>query len=777
MTIESIKGSVQRILFQNDATGYKVVRIRLPVGPVVIINGEMGPEMVPGTIATFHGQYKTHPKYGQGFRVSSYEIAHNVEELTSIELFLDRIAPHIGPERAKMIVHHFGKDVIDVLDNNLDRLLEVEGIGKVSAESLAKAWQDNRTLWDESRQEFTLRAFLNSLGIREKRVKRIMNYFGGSIIAESAIRENPYVLAEVEGFGFSTADFVARKLGFPEDSTHRLRAFLFYTLEVSCPTNGHLYFTIEELVQQCEIYCKENNTKFLGRTVVASDLHEVLGSLEADKKIRIDGDAVYGRTQYNFESRSSQLLAEVMCKPSDLISLNREAVDQHIEEFERQNSITLSPEQRQALYYFVEQKVFVITGCPGTGKTKCLQVIVSLINRLHLNLTCMTPTGISAKKMADTVDHDAYTIHRRLGFRGNEWEYGEECKYDTDIAIFDEVSMLDQEVFYRLLAALRDRTHLIFVGDDNQLPSVGAGNVLRELINCKQVPVVRLETIFRQDEASDIIKVAHKIKNGDTDLSLFKPDPTADVFFLRENDILKIEQILIKLAQKFKDERRQFQILSPRNTGPLSVSVLNKILQEILNPPAEGLDEIICRDYILRKGDRIVIKKNDYENTIFNGDVGKIIRIGGGNIVINIDDREVILSVDELEDKVKLAYSLTVHSSQGQEYQCIILPFVNQYGKMMLQRNLLYTAITRAKQKVITIGHGSALERAINNSSVYKRNTKLGERVCRSLALRKSNFIPPQPEEQPSFQPVPIEREQSSSTVEGYSLADAIAQL
>ena len=759
--IETIKGSVQRIVFENSQTGYKVLRVRMPTGPSVSMQGEFGPDMVVGTIADFHGQYKTHPKYGTGFKVSTYDIMHDAEENASIKLYIDLIAPHIGPERADLIVNYFGDDIIEVLDDWPERLVEVEGIGRVSADSLAKAWKENREKWDEMRQEFTLRAFLNALGIKERRVKRILSHFGGGVMAEVSIKENPYVLAEIEGFGFSTADFVAKQLGTPENSPMRLRAFLFYSLMVTCPSNGHMFYTHLELAKLVNTYCTEHNTKFIDKDrILVEDIEPVIKEMAEEKKVILEADAVYNIKGFGFESRSAALLTEMMETPSDLILINREYIDEHIKTFERESGLTLSEEQRNALYYFLEKKVFVITGAPGTGKTTVLKAVVSLIKHLRLGLTCLTPTGISAKKMASTIDFEASTIHRALGFRGNDWVYGESNKFETDVVIVDETSMVDQEVFYRLLAALKNRVHLIFVGDENQLPSVGSGNVLRELINSNQVPLVRLEQIFRQAEASDIIKVAHKIKNGDTDLSLFKPDPTADVFFMREKDLARMEQIVVKLAQRFKDERRQFQIITPKNDGPLSVSMLNKVLQEILNPPSDELTQIQCGDYVLRKGDRIRVKKNDYENLIYNGDIGKVINIAGGYVTIDVDGRHVQLSVDELDEKIKLAYSISVHGSQGHEYQYVILPFINQYGKMLLQRNLLYTAITRAKIKVIVIGHGSALERAINNSSVYLRNTKLGERIYQCLLKRRSNSSLPLPPAPPAPPTVPSSKEQ-----------------
>ena len=575
--IETIQGSVQRIVFQNQETGFKVLRVKLPSGPVVSMTGEFGPDMIVGAIASFHGQHKAHPKYGPSFKVNNYALTHNVEELESIKLFLITIAPNIGPERAEMIVAYFGKDIFDILDNRPNRLTEVEGVGKVSANSLAEAWTKNKDKWLELRQEFTLRAFLYALNIKERRVKKILAHFGGGLRAESEIRANPYILAELEGFGFSTADFVAKQLGLPEDSQMRVRAFIYYMLEVICPSHGHLYFARTDLTKIMNQYCLEHNTQFLGKSKLeCDDLNFALNELATDGKAVIEDEAVYSKRNFDFESRSAFLLTTIMEAPSDLILHDRSAVEEHIKIFERTQGLTLSDAQRQALYYFVEKKVFVITGSPGTGKTLIIRAIVDMIKRLNLALTCMTPTGISAKKMENTVGYEAGTIHRRLGFKGGSWDFGETVKFETDVAIIDESSMVDQEVFYRLLAAMRDRVHLIFVGDDNQLPSVGAGNVLRELINCGTVPVVRLEKIFRQEEASDIIKVAHKIKNGDTDLSLFKPDPVADVFFLREPDVAKAEQYVVRLAQKFKSEKRQFQIITPRNEGPLSVSVLNK---------------------------------------------------------------------------------------------------------------------------------------------------------------------------------------------------------
>jgi len=1038
--LETINGSITKVVFHSEDTGFKVLVVKLHSGPHLRMVGEFGPEIIPGTIADFHGDFKVHPKYGNNFRVSSYTISFNAEKLKSIELFIDHIAPNIGPERAALIVNYFGEKIVDILDKTSERLEEVPGIGEVSAQSLKKAWDDNRDQWDKKQQEYSLRVFLNALGIKERRVKRILNYFGGGEVAEETVKKDPYKLTEIDGFGFTTADFIAKKLGVPENDPLRLRAYILYCLKTLCLSYGHLFLSQNEITDLVNKYAKESGTLFLNKqTIITSDLVELVKDLQDKGLIIVETDAIYSLENYINESNSARMISSILQQSSDLILLTRESVEKHIAAFEDTHDIEMSPEQKDALHYFAEKKVFVITGAPGTGKclgkntpvlmydgsikmvqdivkgdylmgddstprkvlstctgqeelyivssnketsyvvnkshilslkkkkkvidisvkdyvglslrkqesmrgyrvpvdfkentvplhpyflgywvargstdgpdvlsselmqkisdtsdtdintkieapdyykeiiekqiipsvykinsrkkrlellagiidsiglhlfnsyrlvvgiksfaddityvarslgfhvkletegsitkvviqgdiheipciipkkratpykrktdvltssinvdpigpgdyygfeldgngrfllgdftvthnTTILRAIVDLAVRLSLNLTCMTPTGISAKKMAQTIKYEAYTIHRRLGFRGNSWMHGEENKFFTDVVIIDETSMVDQEVFSKLLAALEHRVHIIFVGDDNQLPSVGAGNVLRELINCHQLPVVRLEQIFRQDEASDIIKAAHKIKNGDTDLSMFKGDPKGDIFFIRENNPAKIEDYVVRLAQKLKSDDKKFQIITARNEGPLSVKELNESLQNILNSGPEK--EIILKNFKVKRGDRVIVIKNDYEIGVFNGEIGKVIDLENNFISILIDDRVVSISREEANDKLKLAYSITVHRAQGQEYPYIILPFINQFGRNLLQRNLLYTAITRAKKKVIVIGHGSALEKAINNASVDKRNTKLGVRIKSCLQREKNLSFSEQLEEQ-----------------------------
>lgn len=661
--METIKGKVSKIVYDSKDTGFKVLKIKMPKGPILTVTGEFGPEIVKDTIADFHGDYKAHPKYGSNFRVSSYSITHDQEQVNSLQLFLASETFNIGFERAQAVINHFKSDTVRVLDEEPEKLIEVQGIGEISAKSLSETWKEKRQEWFDNRKQYDLRAFLNNLGIKERRVKKILAHFK-SLDAEGEIRENPYKLTEIEGFGFSTADYIAKHLGVPECDPLRLRAYIYYMLKVLCPGNGHLYLSKEEIIGALNRYCEEVNTVFVGKKPLKlEDIEDSIGTLVKDKLVEENQGCLYSKDCYMFEVSAVEHLVNIMLKPSDFIFLKTQDIEKHIKIFEKSNGIILSEDQKKALYLFAEEKVFIITGLPGSGKTTLLKAMVSLIKKHRLRLTCMTPTGISAKKLADTVGDEAYTIHRILQFRGAEWLYNEKNKFDTDAVILDEASMIDQEVLYRLLAALKDRTHIIFVGDHNQLPSVGAGNVLRELLNCGMIPTVRLEKIFRQNEASDIIKIAHQIKDGNPNIDNFKSDPKGDVFFLRENSLEKIENFIVRLTQKFKAEKKvTFQTLSPKNQGPLSVDALNAILQEVLNPAKEGLDQLQCQGFVLRKGDRVKVKKNDYNNNIFNGDIGKVSYIAGGSVGIIIDDRIVQLSVDEIDEKIKLAYSLSVHA-------------------------------------------------------------------------------------------------------------------
>lgn len=382
---------------------------------------------------------------------------------------------------------------------------------------------------------------------------------------------------------------------------------------------------------------------------------------------------------------------------------------------------------------------FLLGDFTVTHNTTLQKAIVQIMKEKGIKFELMTPTGIAAKKLANTVESDAYTIHRRLGYKGNVWDFNNTNKYSTDVIVVDEVSMIDQEVFYRLLSAIYSNTKIVFVGDNDQLPSVGPGCVLKELIESKQIKTVFLDKIFRQDKCSEIVLEAKKIRDGDQDLTYFRSDPNSDIWHISDKDEKRIENTIVKFAQQLKEKAKEknnltFQVITPRNEGSLSVFSLNTALQQALNPPDPDKMEIKLDGGVIRKGDRVLIRKNNYELGVFNGDIGKVVIITPYSIVIDIEDtydqnRRVEIQLKLADDMIKLAYCLTCHKVQGSEYSVVILPLIKAHGSMLLQRNLLYTAITRAKKKVVLIGQTSAIEQAINNDKIQKRNTLLAERI------------------------------------------------
>lgn len=393
-------------------------------------------------------------------------------------------------------------------------------------------------------------------------------------------------------------------------------------------------------------------------------------------------------------------------------------------------------------YYGFEidgNKRFLLGDFTVTHNTTVIKAFVEIIKMLGLNFELLTPTGIAAKKLGDTAGYEAHTIHRRLGFKGSSWTNNSMNKYVTQVVVVDEVSMVDQEVFYRLLSALYSDVKIILVGDNDQLPSVGPGNVLKELINSGEIKTIFLNHIFRQDECSEIIKEAKEIRDGNIDLKYFREDSKADIWFLPDNNHNRIENAIIKFSEQLKNimktkKDKTFQVISPRNQGPLSVETLNIALQKVLNPPHPDKKEVKLNEYIIRKGDRIIIRKNDYSLGVYNGDVGKAVSVTPFLITIDIEDfyernRRVEIPMRYADGMIKLAYCLTVHKVQGSEYSIILLPFIKAHGRLLLQRNLLYTAITRAKNKIIVLGQESAIIDAINNDKIQKRNTILSERI------------------------------------------------
>lgn len=724
--METLIGSVYKVLYESTENEFKVFQIRQRDHSVTKVTGEF-PVLLKGAKIEVHGDYKNHPKYGISFRSEAHTFDYD-KNANSICLYIQSIAKWVGPERSMAMAQYFGDQLQEVIEKTPDRLVEVEGVGQKVAESLVEAWEFNREMKD-------IKIFLHSLGLTDLKIKRLIGKFGAQ--AEDILKDNPWILCQ-HGFGFTTCDHIALKLEKDMGDTVRYQQYVIYVLNESL-NSGHLFLYPEQIVRAFNKYNSKTPSPFTTGDITLQDIAPHIKKLVEGAYIVNDNNRLYTLDSYFYESESARILSKIATAKS---SQRLEGVDTEdfIIRFEKQQGITLSDAQRDAIRSFVKEKILIITGWPGTGKTLTIKAIVQLMKERGLSFELLTPTGIASKKLGMTVGYDAYTIHRRLGYKGKSWDCNALNKYSTDVVVVDELSMVDMEVFYRLVSALYSTTHLVLVGDNDQLPSVGPGYVLKELIDSGSFKTIKLDIIFRQEDCSDIIKEAKKIRDGDIDLSLFKSDKMADIWHIRERDPDKIEKTIIRFAMQLKDsekvkkEKMYFQIITPRNEGPLSVNTLNTALQAALNPPDSEKKEITMGHFTIRKGDRVLIKKNNYELGVFNGDIGKVVFITPGQIVVDLDDlygeqRRVEIPMIIVDEMLKLAYVISCHKSQGSEYPIVILPLIKAHGNFLLQRNLLYTAITRAKKKVIILGQSSAIESAIQNDKIQKRNTLFSERI------------------------------------------------
>lgn len=734
--METILGTVHKLIWSSKEpdNNYKIFRLRLKNNQYEVVSGDFE-ELIEGADLEVHGDYVDHPKYGKGFKAKAHTFVLNKGSTYSISLYIQSIAKFMGPKRSYAIASAFGDQLEEIIEKDPNRLLEVEDVGPAVAKNLVTAWHEHR-------EEKNVRIFLHSLGLTDNNIKRILNSFG--IEAENKIKENPYLLSLV-GFGFSTCDFIARKLNFSPLNPLRLKYFIIWALKESL-NNGHLYLYDHQILKMFNNYNEKTNFKFKKSEIVFEDISQELEILLSQGYILKEDDRYYEIECFFFENESARLLTKILEEKDNCFGFRDLDVEDYIANFEKEQKektgiadFGLSDDQKEAIRSFIKEKVLIITGCPGTGKTTIVKAFVELLIKNHVSFELLTPTGIAAKKLGNTAEYEAYTIHRRLGYQGNSWGYDVHNRYETDVVIVDEMSMVDMEVFYRLVSALYSSTKIVLVGDNDQLPSVGPGRVLNELIQSGVFHTIFLRNIFRQSEQSDIIKEAKKIRDGDTDLDLLSDKKENDIWFIRNAHNGWIEEKIVEFSKDLKnrikasDTKKTFQIITPRNSGPLSVETLNIAIQDALNPKKENEKELKLNTCVLRKGDRVLIKKNNYQLDVYNGDIGKIVGITNSEVIIDVDDyesvKEIRVPYEQAEEMLKLAYSITVHKSQGTEYDIVILPIVKSHGKRILQRNLLYTAITRAKKKVILFGQGAAVVDAIENDKIQDRNTKLGDRV------------------------------------------------
>ncbi|MDF2593723.1 MAG: helicase, RecD/TraA family [Clostridia bacterium] len=711
--METLRGVVERITYANEETGYSVIKIKCKgYIDLVTVVGSMATVNV-GSIITLRGFWASNPKYGRQFDAKEWEESLPAS-IYGIEKYLGSgLIKGIGPVYAKKIVSLFKEHTLDIIEEEPDRIIEVPGIGKKRVEKIKKAWQDQKEIKN-------IMIFLQSYGISTAFGSRIYKVYGNNSI--EVVKENPYKLADdVYGIGFKTADMLASKLGIDKDSFKRCRAGLFYTLS-QLSEEGHCYATSEQLAAKCVEILEIEEAK-----IVMSMDHLLL----AKELIKEEPDMIYLPPFYYSEKGVARRLKQIMESHS---RKQVKSSDKVIDLLEKDDNITYDTIQRAAIRQAEASKVMVLTGGPGTGKTTTTHGIISLFKHSGMEVLLTAPTGRAAKRMSEATGMEAKTIHRLLECKPPEgYKKNEDNLLEGDVLIIDEASMIDIILMYNLLKAVPDHMIIIIVGDIDQLPSVGAGNVLQDIIASEVIPTIKLERIFRQAMGSKIITNAHKINKGETpDL---KGGSNSNFFFIEEEDNEGVINTIVNLCTKrlpnyYKiNSIQDIQILTPMQRTETGAANLNTVLQSALNKNPLCLKRG-ATEY--RLYDKVMQIRNNYDKEVFNGDVGFISAIDLEERILKVtfDDRDIEYEALELDELV-LAYATTIHKAQGSEYPIVIMPLTFSHY-VMLQRNLLYTGITRAKKAVVIVGNKNAVYVAVKNNDVKNRNTKLAEMLQKS---------------------------------------------
>ncbi len=727
--MSKFEGTVEDIVFRNDQNGWTVASVKLDGDKKRISAVGVMPFLSTGEHAIFDGELVDHRDYGKQIKVSSYE-STRPETKSGVERFLaSGLIKGVGPATAKLIVDYFGKRALDVLESEPERLTEVDGIGPRRAAMIAESFAEQNGMRN------TL-IFLQGYGLTPNLSMKIYRAFGDT--TESVLRSNPYRLVdEIEGVGFQTADRIAMSLGFGEASEFRLRSGVKYVLSEAANGAGHVYLPRETLVEQAARVLNADGELVDGvmRALVLQGelVAEAIG----------DTTAVYLPRMHRAETETARLMTRLRRSVRPLKLKDGEAL-RLIEEQEAELGVSLCDEQRQAALAAMTEGVCVITGGPGTGKTTSINVIIRLLRRAGKVELC-APTGRAAKRMSEATGCSARTIHRLLEYSGEQQGFARDADnpLDTDVVIVDEMSMVDIFLMRSLLCALRPGTRLLLVGDADQLPSVGAGNVLKDLIASETVRVVRLTEIFRQAGQSQIVMNAHRVNRGeypeirarDTDFFLERKGTPAEV---AESVVALVKARLPKYMNL--DSLRDIQVMTPMKRGDVGVYALNAQLQAALNPPGDKKPELNHGGVIFRRGDKVMQVRNNYDLTwkkgdedgdgVFNGDIGYILAVDrkARGLVVEFDDGRVAEYDESLLDDLELAYCMTVHKSQGSEFDAVVLPLLSG-PPMLMTRNLLYTAITRAKRLVVIVGREACVRSMVDNDHVTLRYSALDARL------------------------------------------------
>ncbi len=719
----TLDGTLDRVVFKNDESSFTVARFQTAGQlPVTIVGELVG--VTEGLPLRLRGQWIEDKKFGKQFKVTSYQL-RSPETLIGIERFLGAAGIQgIGAEMAKRLVKKFGMDTLEIIARQPERLTEVVGIGTSRARQLSAAFAEQRQMQD-------VMVFLHGIGVAPSLAPRIIKRYGKDAI--NIVRANPYRLAhEVRGIGFRTADAYAQKLGLARDAPERIEAGILYALETAAD-DGHMHLPDETLLAQ--------TAELLG--IDLSLIPPRLGALEQRGLVIRESLGDRGPCSelpwaYEAESEAATRLAELIKTPSRGSSLDVHAA---IHAFEAVTNVQLAAQQRRAVEAALVDKCVVITGGPGVGKTTIVKAIVHLAMLTKRKVALAAPTGRAAKRLGEATAHEAMTIHRLLEYQPHENGFARkpENPLDVDLLVIDETSMVDAQLFRAVMAALRPGSQLVLVGDVDQLPSVGAGSVLADVIASNAAVVIRLTEIFRQAAASKIVVSAHRINQGELPDLDTPAGAQTDFFFIGRDDpeaarATIIELISERIPTRFGfDPVTEVQVLAPMHRGELGTGALNAALQDKLNPPVEGALELARGDRVFRRGDKVMQLKNDYDKNVFNGDIGVIAGIDSEKqLRVEFDGKIASYERQELDQLIH-AYAVSIHKSQGSEYPAVVIPLGTQHF-MMLQRSLLYTAVTRGKRLVVIVGSKRAVQLAVRNADARQRFTWLAERVRAAVA-------------------------------------------
>lgn len=711
----TINGTLSRITFQNPENHYTVCRVAVPkVADAITVVGHL-PGVAQGERLKLKGTWTSHPKYGEQFKADSFEITLP-SSMAGIRKYLSSgIIPGINQELADRIVDTFGEQTLEIIENEPDRLLDVYGIGKIKQKMIETAWNAHHSV----RRVMDM---LQGTNIDSAKAAAILKTYGDRAL--EVLTEDTFRIArDIPAIGFAVVDELARALGTEKEAEERLKACLVCRL-LDLEQDGHMFEQKEDLIRACA-----------QRAGVSAELlSDALGSLNADNEVVIEKDRVYLAPLHKAEAGISRRIKALLSMSAPDFHLDNDLINAQVLSA---MAVQLSREQMDVLTRIMGQKISIITGGPGTGKTTLIKALCVVFKMLRLKVMLAAPTGRAARRLTEVTGRAAKTLHKLLGFNPDTetFEYDFTNPLDLDLLVVDEASMVDTQLMYRLSEALPAGAGLILVGDTFQLPSVGAGNVLSDIIESAQVEVFALTRIFRQARKSPIVMHAHSIRNGQMpDIKSAAEDQPSQFYFIEAGTPARVADTICELCAiripKAFPHIRETQVLTPMHRGEAGTISLNQHLQAVLNDTPGGIES---HGHTFKTGDKVMHLKNNYDKEVFNGDIGRVIEAdkSTGQVVVDYEDRTVAYDLPDL-DELTLAYAISVHKSQGSEYDAVIIALTTAHFPL-LQRNLLYTAMTRGKSLVIIVGSTRAFKTAFDNNRTALRRSGLKERLEENL--------------------------------------------